>query len=212
MSRQFFASILFAAAFVVAADLPGTAQAGSPFTTNFTPVEFAVRRAKIYDAIGPEAVAIMQGLPAVHSSALFRQSNEFFYVSGVVVPQALLLMDGGTRRSILYLPKQNQQRAATEGELLSSDDPAATIKITGVDDVRSPDRLDADLKALTAARRIYVPYAPTEGDSESPDGARRRTTDAANDPWDGRISREMRLRELLKERAPHLEQQDLSPI
>jgi len=62
------------------------------------------------------------------------------------------------------------------------------------------------------AKAIYVPFAPSEGSSESPDGARRRTQDAAADPWDGRISREAHLRELLKARAPGLEQKDLSPI
>jgi Xaa-Pro aminopeptidase len=190
----------------------GRAQAGRAFTTNFTQKEFAGRRARIYDAIGPDAVALMQGLPSVHSSAIFRQSNEFFYVTGVVAPQALLLMNGAAKRSVLYLPRQNVSRAAIEGELLSSDDPAATARITGVDEVKSPDQLAADLTALTSAKTIYLPFAPTEGMSESPDGARRRTADAAADPWDGRISREGHLRELVKTRAPGLEIKDLSPI
>ena len=190
----------------------GRAQAGRAFTTNFTVKEFADRRAKIYEAIGAEAVALMQGLPSVHSSAIFRQSNEFYYVSGVVAPQALLLMDGAAKRATLYLPKQNVSRAAIEGELLSSDDPAATARITGVDEVKSPDQLAADLAARAGARTIYLPFAPTEGMSESPDGARRRTADAAADPWDGRVSREGHLRELVKTRAPGLEIKDLSPI
>lgn len=188
------------------------AQAGRAFTTHFTVKEFADRRAKIYDAIGPDAVALMQGLPSVHSSALFRQSNEFYYVSGVVVPQALLLMDGASRRSILYLPKQNVSRAAIEGDLLSSDDPAKTAAITGVDEVKTPEQLAIDLEARANAKAIFVPFAPTEGASESPDGARRRTNDAAADPWDGRISRENHLRGLVRARAPKLEIRDLSPI
>lgn len=190
----------------------GRAQAGRAFTTNFTLAEFAGRRAKIYDAIGPDAVALMQGLPAVHASAIFRQSNEFFYMSGVVAPQALLLMDGARKRSTLYLPKQNVSRAATEGEVLSSDDPSATSRITGIEDVKGLEQLEADLKALTQAKVIFVPFAPTEGASESPDGARRRTADAAADPWDGRISREAHLRGLINARAPALEIKDLSPI
>ncbi len=190
----------------------GHAQAGRAFTTNFSLAEFAARRARVYDAIGPGALALIQGLPSVHSSAIFRQSNEFFYLSGVVTPQALLLMDGTSRRSILYLPKQNVSRAAVEGDLLSSDDPAATARITGVDEVRSPEQLEADLRARAGAKAIYVPFAPTEGSSESPDGARRRTADAAADPWDGRISREAHLRELLQARAPGLEVKDLSPV
>src|SRR5688572_18389381 len=189
----------------------GSAQAGRAFTTDFTTQEFAARRAKVYDAIGQDAVALMQGLPSVHSSAVFRQSNEFYYITGVVAPQALVLLDGAARRTILYLPKQDVRRAAVEGDLLSSDDPAKTANITGVDEVRSPDQLLADLTARRV-KIVYVPYAPTEGSSESPDGARRRTLDAAADPWDGRISRENHLRELLKTRAPALEQRDLSPI
>ena len=187
-------------------------RAGRAFTTNFTLAEFAARRARVYDAIGPQGLALIQGLPSVHSSAIFRQSNEFYYLSGVVTPQAILLMDGTTRRSILYLPKQNVSRAAVEGDLLSSDDPAATARITGVDEVRSPEQLEADLKASAGATTMYVPFAPTEGASESPDGARRRTADAAADPWDRRISREAHLKALLAARAPRLEIKDLSPI
>ena len=200
------------AGFLISVDSRGHAQAGRAFTTNFTLQEFAARRARVYEAIGPQAVALIQGLPTVHSSAVFRQSNEFFYLSGVVAPQALLLMDGTSKRSTLYLPKQNASRAATEGELLSSDDPVKTAATTGVDEVKPPEQLLADLQARTAARTIYVPYAPTEGSSESPDGARRRTADAAADPWDGRVSREAHLRDLLKTRVPALEQKDLSPI
>src|SRR5262245_24813073 len=96
MTKQLLVAAV-AAGLVVAADLPGRAQAGRAFTTDFTPQEFAGRRAKIYDAIGADAVALMQGLPTVHSSAVFRQSNEFYYVTGVVAPQALVLMDGATR-------------------------------------------------------------------------------------------------------------------
>src|SRR6185436_6629898 len=138
MSRTFSAVAVLAGALVVA-DMPGRAQAGRAFTANFTLQEFAARRARVYDAIGPEAVAVIQGAPTVHSSAIFRQSNEFFYLSGVVAPQALLLMDGTSRRTTLYLPKQNASRAATEGALLSSDDPAATAAVAGVDEVKSPD-------------------------------------------------------------------------
>ena len=196
---------------LLTAHATASGQAGRAFTTDFTTQEFGARRAAVYDTIGRDAIALMQGLPSVHSSAVFRQSNEFYYLTGVVAPQALVLLDGTARRTILYLPKQDTRRAAAEGDLLSSDDPVKTATITGVDEVRPTDQLLSDLKAISA-KIVYVPYAPTEGASESPDGARRRTADAAADPWDGRITRENHLRELLKARAPALEQRDLSPI
>ena len=42
----------------------GHAQAGRAFTTNFSLAEFAARRARVYDAIGPGALALIQGLPS----------------------------------------------------------------------------------------------------------------------------------------------------
>src|SRR5215813_13905553 len=87
--------LLFAGAFVavvVTSHTPTQAQAGRAFTSNFSLQEFAGRRARIASEIGPDAVAVMQGLPTVHSSAVFRQSNEFFYVTGVVAPQALVMI------------------------------------------------------------------------------------------------------------------------
>jgi len=77
---------LCAAVVLGAAGASGRAQAGrAQFSPDFTRDEFAGRRARIADAIGPKSIALLQGAPSVHSSAIFRQSNEFFYVTGVIV-------------------------------------------------------------------------------------------------------------------------------
>lgn len=192
----------------------GLAQAGRPFTTAFSKDEFAARRLRVADAIGPAAVALMQAAPTVHSSAVFRQSNEFFYLSGVGIPQAMLLIDGATKKSTLYLPRQDASRAAVEGALLSSDDPASAVAITGIDEAKAPDALQADLAARykEGRRELFVPFQPAEGSAESRDGATRRNNDAAADPWDGRMSREAHLRALLMMRAGSYVTRDLSPI
>jgi Xaa-Pro aminopeptidase len=188
-------------------------QAGRPqFSTYFTPEEFTGRRARIADAIGPKAVALVQGAASVHSSAIFRQSNEFFYVSGVTVPQAYLLIDGATRRSTLYLPHRDERRAATEGDLLTAEDADAVVALTGIEQVRPIDGLADQLKEASAnLSAIYTPFQPAEGDAESRDGARRKNADAAADPWDGRQSREQRFIDLIKTRVPGIEVKDLSP-
>ena len=213
MIQRLLGTAMIAAAFV-ALSLSGLAQAGRPFTTAFPKEEFAARRLKVAEAIGPTAVALMQAAPTVHSSAIFRQSNEFFYLTGVGVPQAMLLIDGATKKSTLYLPKQDASRAAVEGALLSSDDPAAAVAITGVDEVKALDTLQADLAARykEGRRDLFVPFQPAEGSAESRDGATRRNNDAAADPWDGRISREAHLRVLLTMRAGNYVTRNLSPI
>ncbi len=189
------------------------AQAGrAQFTEDFTQQEFATRRARVGEAIGPMGLALVQGAPTTHSSGLFRQSNEFFYLTGVVVPQAYILIDG-TGHSVLYLPHADPARALTEGDLLSADDPQAAVKATGVDEVKGLEAIALDLNSRGRPGTVlYAPFEPAEGMSESRDGARRRNADAAADPWDGRVSRESNFLSLIRSRFPFLELRDLSPI
>jgi Xaa-Pro aminopeptidase len=130
VTQRLIGTAMIAMAFV-ALSLSGLAQAGRPFTTAFPKEEFATRRLKVADAVGGEALALVQAAPTVHSSAMFRQSNEFFYLTGVGVPQAMLLIDGKTKKSTLYLPKQDASRAAVEGALLSAEDPAPVVAPPG---------------------------------------------------------------------------------
>jgi len=206
--------IALGAALVLGADATiGRAQAGrAQFSPDFTRDEFAGRRARIADVVGARGVALVQGAPRVHSSAIFRQSNEFFYVTGVMVPQAYLLVDGAARRSTLYLPHRDERRAATEGDLLAAEDAATIVALTGIEEVKEIEQLEPDLKSrgpgLTA---IHTPFHPAEGAAESRDGATRRHRDAAVDPWDGRPSREQLFITLIKSRVPGIEVKDLSP-
>ncbi|MCA1558995.1 MAG: aminopeptidase P N-terminal domain-containing protein [Acidobacteria bacterium] len=211
MLRRISAAVIAMLPVVLA--LSAYEQAGRPrFSTVFRKEEFATRRGRILDAIGPTAIALVQGAPTVHSSAQFRQSNEFFYLTGVTVPQAYLLLDGAQRRSVLYLPKRDERRAATEGALLSADDPGAVTTLTGIDEVRSLEQLTDDVRTRESkATAIYTPFQPAEGDSESRDGAKRRNADAAADPWDGRPSREARFADLIRSRVAGVEVRDLSP-
>ena len=64
--------------------LSSHAQDAPLFTSDFTPEEFAQRRAKVFDAIGPNSIAIIQGETAPRGYIKFRQSNEFYYLTGVV--------------------------------------------------------------------------------------------------------------------------------
>ena len=62
---------------VVALFSPLAAQDAPLFTTDFPPEEFSARRAKVFDAIGPNALALIQGAPSPPGYVKFRQSNEF---------------------------------------------------------------------------------------------------------------------------------------
>ena len=80
-----------------------TAAAQPLFTDALPKEEFAARRAKVMAAIG-DGVAIIQGAAETGTSLKFRQNNQFFYLTGVEVPRAILLIDGRAKRSAVPVP------------------------------------------------------------------------------------------------------------
>ena len=193
-----------------------TAQEGfSFFTTDFPPEEFAARRAAVYDAIGKGAVAVVQGAPTPEGYSRFRQSNDFYYLCGVEVANAYLVLDGASRKATLYLPHRNDGRERGEGKVLSAEDAEEVRKLSGVDEVAGTDLLGEHL-ARTLQRRApltaYTPLFPPEGTAESRDLALRRVAELASDPWDGRPSRAANFAARLRERFPNLAIADLSPV
>ena len=118
------------------------AQEGFPlFTTDFPPEEFAARRAKVYEAIGTDAFAVIQGAPSPPSYTRFRQNNDFYYLCGIEVPHAYLLLDGATKKASLFLPHRNENREKGEGKMLSAEDADEVKKLSGVDNVVATDVL-----------------------------------------------------------------------
>jgi Xaa-Pro aminopeptidase len=90
------------------------------FQKDFSPEELAGRRRRVLAAIGSDAVALVQGAEKESSHDLFRQTNDFYYLCGVEVPHAYLLLDGRAEACSLFVPHQSQQRKENEGELLSA--------------------------------------------------------------------------------------------
>ncbi|MEP6472010.1 MAG: aminopeptidase P N-terminal domain-containing protein, partial [Acidobacteriota bacterium] len=192
------------------------AQVGYPlFSTDFPPEEFAKRRAAVYDAIGSKGVAILQGAPTPDGYTRFRQSNDFYYLSGVEVPNAYLLLDPVERKTTLYLPHRNERRELGEGRVLSVEDLDMVEKASGLEAVFGPELLGEHLARILQRRApltVYTPLFPPEGGAESRDLALRRVAELGSDPWDGRPSRAGNFVRRLQDRFPNLAAADLSPI
>ena len=196
--------------FALAALACAAASAQPVFTDVFPPDEYAARRAKVMAVIG-DGVAILQGTTERPGEQPLRQANQFFYVSGVVEPRALLVIDGRARKSTLFLNPRNEQREKRMfGPGLYPGDEA--VKATGIEAVLPRDDFKAMLEQFGRDKRvIYTPFRPEvlgEASSSDPTTLARNTK---NDPWDGRISREEQFRARLKEFAPDSEIKDLDP-
>ena len=107
------------------------------------------------DAIGSDAVAVVQGSPATGAFDLFRQHNDFYYLCGVEVPHAYLLIDGRSRRSTLYLPPRDEKHERSEGPVMSSEDAEQGRALTGIDAIANREQLGEDLKTATTVSTIH---------------------------------------------------------
>jgi Xaa-Pro aminopeptidase len=191
--------------------LAGAAFAQPPlFTASLPKEEFAARRARLMEQIG-DSIVVVQGATEDAAYVKFRQNNHFFYLTGVESPRAILLIDGRSKSTILYLNPRNERAERSEGPLLAPGDEA--IALTGIPHVADRASFGGDLKKLGEERRtLYTPFRPESQTAVTPDRSAVHLAATAADPWDGRPSRETVFREKLQAEAPQLEIKNLDPI
>jgi Xaa-Pro aminopeptidase len=189
------------------------AAAQTRLQTDFSAEDLQARRGKIYDTIG-ENLAIIQGAGDPQGSIVFRQNNTFYYLSGLVIPNAYMLMDGQSRKTTLYLTHGDPIQETNGGSALSFKGRELVMKITGVDDVRLPEKLAEDLNSYmwdTPTPALYTPHGPAEGQMQSRDYILKGFARNLADPWDGRLLRVGHFIQLLKQRYPQFDIRDLTP-
>ncbi len=197
---------------VLLAAVAGTiaAQGQAPlFTDSAPPEEFAARRAKVFAAIG-DGIAVLEGATEYPAYVRFRQNDQFFYLTGVEVPRALVLLDGRTKQTTLFVAPRNERLERSEGPVLVPGDEAA--KLTGIDRVAARDDFEAAFKAAAAGRAVYAPFRAESLGAATPQAAAMNAQATLNDPWDGRPSRNQQFVEKLKADVPGVSVRDLDPI
>lgn len=198
-----------ALATALAATLAPAVLAQPPLFTDALPAsEFAARRAQVAEAIG-DAVVVVQGATETSAYEKFRQSNQFFYLTGVEVPRAILTIDGRTRTSTLYVAPRNERAERSEGPLLTPGREAAAL--TGITAVLPREAFDAAAKTL-AGRTVYTTFRGETRGAGTPDRAAAHAAAREADPWDARPSREAWFRDKLTAQAPGVTFKSLDPI
>jgi Xaa-Pro aminopeptidase len=222
MLKRFVSFLLLVVPLHFLAAIPVLAAETEPYhQTDFPAEEFQARRATVFDKIGNQAVAVLQGVPLTNGFIFPRQSNDFYYLCGIETPGSYLLLDGRTHTTTLYLPARNPRLESAEGKVLSADDVDLAKRITGVDDVQSFDAMRGDWLrtpsttpngAPQAPQIIYTPFAPAEAAEQSRYEVMASNAAIAGDYWDGRISREANFAGLLRTRFWRSEVRDLTPV
>jgi len=91
-------------------------------------------------------VALIAGAPEVAGFEAFRQNNDFYYLCGVEVPHAYLLIDAQRKRSTLYLAEVDAKHEETDGPQLSPGDADFVRERTGIEETKLLAALVEDLK------------------------------------------------------------------
>ena len=157
-----------------AAALP--AQQG--FTDAFQPgPSLLARRAKVMEQIG-DGIAVIQGSAEWPGYVAFRQNAQFFYLTGVEVPRAVLVIDGKSRTSTLFIGA-SYRLASSEGPMLLADENAR--RVTGIERVVARDSVMPVLTRPWRRKGGHCthrsdPNPATRGRRSSRAGSRRRAS------------------------------------
>lgn len=192
------------------------AQEKHHYQTDFSKEELSQRRASIINAIGTNAIAVIQGASGLPGFSVFRQTNTFYYLTGIESPHAYLLLNGRNKTCTLYLPHRDEATESNQGKVLSAEDAELVRQLTGIENVKGYEYLSADLVGTGLIRppapKLFTEYSPAENGNDSRDELLFAQARSSSDPWDGATTRESNFIRKLKERNPQFEMADLSPV
>ncbi len=193
-------------------------QAQPWYQTDFPAEEFRARWTQLYDKMGNQAVAVVQGVAMTPGFSMPRQTNEFYYLCGLETPHSYLLIDGRSRKTTLFVPPRNTRLEASEGRVLAAEDASQLKALTGADEVRETELMrTGNWLSLPEGRQqppltIYTLLTPGEGSAQSRNELVVANNAILNDAWDARIPREMQFASMLMTRFPRAKLADLTPM
>lgn len=131
----------------------------TPLTSAAGPLQedLAVRRGKLMERLGPDALAIFWSAPTrVYSGDIdyeYRQESNLLYLTGIDQPETILVLMPGnaSRREILFIREADARREHWEGHSLT---PAEATAQSGIQTVMSADQFDSFVAAMLSRRAM----------------------------------------------------------
>jgi Xaa-Pro aminopeptidase len=124
----------------------------------FPAEEYATRRAAVVTRLKEDELLLVPSAEGTSAGETFRQDDDFEYLTGLEIPQSLLVIDGRARQSVLFVPKGDPR----------FDNPGRPNDFPG-----RPLQADSALRTLSAVDRVSLNSdLPAFLDSLVPRGAR----------------------------------------
>ena len=174
----------------------------------FEKSEYSARRARLMEKI-PDGIAIILGAQPQPGYREYYQNNDFIYLTGVEIPNAVLVVDGRKKESTLFFTI-SERGARNEG--ISLNLVRNPKEVTGVENVSPLEGLEPYLTQASQETKIfYTSFKPEELMREcSNEKLRILQRNMTRNIWDGRLTRELQFVEKLKEKFPGVKILDCS--
>ena len=135
--------------------------AGGAFSqTEFNKAEFAARRAKVFEKIG-DGVAIVFANEEHPHAVRYREAPDFYYLTGIEEPGALLILVGKEKLAIVAAAKKPEWKLRSEGPGIRDIENAASIY--GLSRVTALDNIYRAFNAgFSGVKKLFVPLTPPD--------------------------------------------------
>ena len=176
----------------------------------FDKPEYAARRSRLMAQIG-DGAAVFLGAPTPSNDLAFRQGHDFFYMTGVEIPDAVLVVDGMRKESVLFF---TMDEATADGSAIPLDLIRAPVAYTGIERALPAEQFSGYLAGLANRNRpLYTMFKPEElGPENSNEKFNALQKSMTLNMWDGRLTRELQFVKQLRERFPQVDVRDSSPL
>ena len=128
--------------------------------TDFNKAEFAARRAKVFEKIG-DGIAVVFANEEHPHSVRYREAPDFFYLTGIEEPGAVLLLNGKEKQAFVAAHKKPEWKVRSEGPGIRDIENAAALY--GVNGVTALENLYSAFNyGAMSAKKLYVPLTPPD--------------------------------------------------
>lgn len=174
----------------------------------FEPSEYQTRRQKLMEKI-EDGYAVLLGAQEPKGCCPFYQTNDFLYLTGVEMPNCIVIVDGIKKESHLFFTI-SEKEARNNGIPLTL--VRKPIQVTGIENVYPLQDFEKILKSLVQENQVvYTPFKPEEGMREcSLEKLRAINNNREVFFWDNRQTKEEVFIDYLKELFPKNNIQDCS--
>jgi Xaa-Pro aminopeptidase len=176
----------------------------------FDKTEFAARRARLFEKI-PDGVAIIFAARGQIYPVKFRQSPDFYYLTGIEEQDAVLVLVGPKRQTFVFAPKLSEGRISVEGPGIWQDANAKeTYGLTGLIPIEN---FFGYLTFLVKdAKRLYLPVTSPDNLENAREEMESYELRYMGHPVYRSIPENKQAVHLIQQWSPNLPMADVSPL